>query len=83
MDHQAVSFDMTLGEARYLFFKKKKCPKCGGKLDRQKSFQTKCGEDYSDKRGYIPPPTGKVKQYQYYFICQECGARYSLQELAK
>ena len=83
MKHQAVRYDFTMRELDYFLFGKKRCPKCGGKLEKNKVFETKRGTEFNSKRGTFLAQNIKVKHYLYIFICQQCNSQFALQELAK
>lgn len=82
MGNQAFRYDFTTKELRYFLFGSKKCPRCGGKLEKHKEFETKRGSDFVSRRGYFLPKNAEVKHYIYLYGCQQCGARFPLQELA-
>lgn len=88
MKHDAFEYEFTPKELAYFLFGKKKCPRCGGQMKKSKEYETITGADVNAKhnyssRDYFPADSQKVKSYRYYFICKNCGARYSLSELAK
>ena len=83
MGTQGVAYDFTPRELKYILFGKKKCPACGGALEKGKDYEFRHGSDYTDKRGFFFADNEKVKHYTYYFVCKACGASYPLSELAK
>lgn len=83
MKHQAVRYDFTMRELGYFLFGKKKCPKCGGKLEKTKIYETRQGSEFNSKRGTFLAQNATVKHYLYIFNCQQCNSQFSLQELAK
>ena len=83
MKHDAFSYDFTVKELIYFLFKKKICPKCGGEMTKEKGYQTVRGADLNSKADPFFVPNARVKQYQYYFDCRKCGARFTLNELSK
>lgn len=80
--HDAISYDFTFKELQYFLFKKKICPKCGHKLVKRKDFQTVRGSELNSKSEAFFVPSAKVKQYHYFFSCEDCGSEFSLKELA-
>ena len=51
MKHQAIRYDFTIRELCYILFGTKKCPKCGGTLKKEKSYETRRGSEFNSKRG--------------------------------
>ena len=83
MSNQAFRYDFTGKELFYFLFKKKKCPKCGGRLVAHKDFEMADGSQFVSNRGYYLPKNAKVKHYSYFYDCQRCAAQFMLRELAK
>lgn len=83
MKHQGFEYDFTPREAAYLLFRKKICPKCGNRLHKKKRYETLKGSELNSKADPIFVQNANVKHYLYFFTCQQCGAEYTLNELAK
>ncbi len=83
MKHDAFKMEFTPDELLYLLFKKKICPRCGGRMEKVKEYETRLGSEFKSSHGFFFADTARVKYYIYYFTCQECGAKYPLSELAK
>lgn len=83
MKHQAFRYDFTTSELVYFLFKKKACPKCGGKMIKNKGYETLDGSVFNSKSDPFFIQNAKVKHYLYIFTCQQCGSEYTLDELAK
>lgn len=83
MEHQAFRYDFTWRELRYFCFSKKICPRCNGKMNKRKGFETAEGAKFNSKADPFFASNAKVKHYIYFFICQDCGRQYTLAELAK
>lgn len=83
MEHDAFQYDFTFKELVYFLFKKKSCPKCGGQMIKSKGFETKIGSDLNSKANAFFVPNARVKHYLYYYTCQNCGSRFTLNELSE
>lgn len=83
MEHKGFSYEFTKHELTYFLFKRKKCPKCGMKLEKRKEYETLSGSELNSKSDPIFISNAKVKHYQYVFICQNCSSQYTLKELAQ
>lgn len=83
MSAQSFRYEFTTKELAYLLFKKKVCPKCGGKMIKEKRGETVDGSIFNTNSVPLYIQGREVKLYYYAFICQECGAEYKLSELAK
>lgn len=83
MGHKGISYEFSMRELGYLLFKKKKCPRCGGSLEKKKIYETKLGKELNSKADAIFIPNAKIKQYQYIFCCRECGSEFTLEELSR
>lgn len=75
----AFSYRFTMREFFYFLFSKKKCPRCGGIMDKEKDYETVKGKNFS-KRSVVYH-NQRVKHYIYRFSCKQCGAQYTLEEL--
>ncbi|MCB6415376.1 hypothetical protein LI221_09930 [Faecalimonas umbilicata] len=83
MKHQGFSYDFTMKELAYFLFKEKKCPKCGGRMEKSKGYRTVRGETLNSSANAFFVQNARIKQYVYNYTCQQCGASYTLDELAK
>lgn len=88
MEHDGFAYNFTPKELRYFLFGKKVCPRCGGHMEKSKEYETISGAEYNaihkpTTHGWYPTSAQKVKYYRYYYICEDCKARYSLSELAE
>lgn len=83
MKHDGFRYDFTGKELIYFLFRKKTCPKCNATMIRTKGFETVEGRYLNSSADPFFVPNAKVKHYQYYYNCQQCGASYALKELAK
>ena len=83
MKHDAFSYRFTGKELTYMIFAKKKCPRCGEKMQKIKKSIDKKGAELNSKSDPFFVPNANVKQYVYYFLCSNCKKEYSLIELAK
>lgn len=84
MKNKAFRYEFSGKELSYFMFKKKKCPKCGGKMIKNKCSKIVDGKIFDSPLTplYISGRS-EVKQYYYSFTCEKCGAEYTLSELAK
>lgn len=79
--YTAFYYSFTPQEMRYLLFGKKACPRCGGRLHRQKAYETIYGRlPGSDEPERIS--TRKVKHNFYLYSCERCRSAFTLAELA-
>ena len=83
MKHDAFRYDFTLKELWFFLFKGKQCPKCGGRLCREKRFETAAGSDFNSRSADPFVGNARVKHYMYYYTCRDCGSEYSLKELCE
>lgn len=84
MKHTAFSYSFTPKEFFFFLFKKPMCPKCKKKMIRKKEFfSTRGALPGTFTRELYNINDEKVKYYYYTYTCPECGARYTLEELAK
>ncbi len=83
MEHQAFRYDFTIKELIYFLFKKKKCARCGGKLEKRKGYETVRGAIFNNRSDPFFVQNAKVKHYVYIFTCRQCGAQYLLKDLVK
>ena len=58
------------------------CPRCGGALRRHKGYTTLHGTMPHSHDKPIRVDTSRVKLYRYQYLCDACGAAFSLEELA-
>lgn len=83
MKHTAVRYEFSMKELGYLFFHRKTCPECGGKLVQHKEYETVNGRAWGmreDSMNMIDE--SRVKRYFYVYSCSRCGVQYSLASLA-
>lgn len=83
MKYQGFQYDFTLNELKYLFWGKKTCLDCGGGLKKVKRYETLTGAELNSTSDPIFAQNARIKHYIFYYICQSCGAEFSLEELAK
>lgn len=76
----AFRYDFTMRELFYFLFSKKKCPKCGTIMEKKKDYEIVKGTNFSQRS--VVNQNSKVKHYLYRFTCKQCGAQYTLEELA-
>lgn len=84
MKPTAFSYSFTPKQFYYFLFKKPKCPRCGQKLTRKKEFFCTRGKipgTFTEEMANIDDT--KVKYYYYTYTCPRCGAKYTLDELAR
>ena len=88
---------LSYGEAFYLLFKKKICPKCQGALKRSKVTDEYIVDEASklpkNMRSWRSASSGagnfnmigavRVREHSYQFDCEECEAQFPLAKLAK
>ena len=89
MKHNTAQLVLTPRELFYLLFKEKKCPNCKGELIGRKGYETINEESsFINKSAtsfhfsYRWPPR-KIKNYIFYFVCEECDSSFRLSELAE
>ena len=80
--HTALCYSFTPRQLKYFLFGKKTCPRCGGALRRHKGYTTLHGTMPHSHDKPIRVDTSWVKLYRYHYICDACGAAFSLEELA-
>ena len=83
MKHQAIRIDFTPRELWYFLFRKKICPRCGGRLEKHKKWETRLGSEFASSGEEFLAGNMKVKYGSYFFCCPSCGGRYSLTRLAE
>lgn len=85
MNTMANSFvyQFTVKELSYLLFKKKSCPKCGGKMTKQKCSEIVNGKQFDTASAPLYNKRPEVKHYYYTFTCEDCGAEFTLTDLVK
>lgn len=79
-ESDAFRYDFTMKELKYFLFSKKTCPKCGGIMEKKKDYEIIKGSNFSQRS--VIYHNSKVKHYLYRFTCKQCGAQYTLEELA-
>lgn len=80
---KAFVYMFTAKEFSYLLFKKKICPRCGGKMTKQKCSEIVDGARFDSPSAPLYTKRREVKHYYYTFTCGECGAEYALSDLVK
>lgn len=83
MEHKGFRYDFTMKEIKYFLFNRKICPKCGGKLEKGKGYETVDGSTFYTRANMFFAPNVKVKHYFYIYKCQQCGSEHMLSDLAK
>lgn len=83
MNLQSFRYEFTAKELAYFLVKKKKCPKCGGKMKKNKCCETVDGSVFNTNSVPLYIQGSQVKHYFYLFACQECGAEFTLNDLSK
>lgn len=79
--HDAFRYDFTFRELMYFLFHDKTCPKCGHPMEQMKTYETVNGSQFGSHS--VVHHDKQVKHYLYLYHCRECGARYTLSELAE
>ncbi len=80
---QAFTYDFTIKELVYFVFKKKKCPKCGNRMEKSKCYEIVDGSIFDTNSVPLYIQGSQVKRFFYSFTCQKCGAEFTLSELSK
>ncbi|MCD7950429.1 MAG: hypothetical protein LUG12_09245 [Erysipelotrichaceae bacterium] len=80
---QGFKYDFTFSQMKTMLFHSKKCPKCSGKLIKEKTSEIVEGKDVNSKSDPFFVSNLKVVHYGYIFRCQKCGCVLTLDELAK
>lgn len=80
---ESFRYDFTMKELSYFLFKKKKCPKCGGKMKKEKCCETVEESVFNTNTVPLYIQGHQVKHYFYRFSCTDCGAEFTLSELSK
>lgn len=83
MKYQAFRYDFAIKEFMCFLFKKKKCAKCGVKLQKSKGYETVAGAVFNNRSDPFFVQNAKVKHYVYIFTCKQCGGQYLLRDLVK
>ncbi len=79
----AFVYQFTVKEFSYLLFKKKICPKCGGKMRKQKCSEIVDGARFDSASAPLYTKRREVKHYYYSFTCKHCGEKFILTDLVK
>lgn len=77
----AFVYQFTVKEVSYLLFKKKICPKCGGKMRKQKCSEIVDGARFDSASAPLYTKRREVKHYYYMFACEDCNATFTLTDL--
>lgn len=76
-------YEFSGNELSYMLFGKKSCPKCGGKMKKNKCAETVDGAKFNTQAVPLYIQGREIKCYYYSFTCQRCNAEFTLSELAK
>lgn len=76
-------YEFSVNELFYFLFKKKKCPKCGETMLKNKCAETVDGAKFNTMSVPLYIQGREIKSYYYSFTCEKCGSEYTLTELAK
>ena len=79
----AFVYQFTAKEFFYLLFKKKICPKCGGKMTKQRCSEIVDGARFDSASAPLYTKRPDVKHYYYTFTCEDCSAKFTLTDLVK
>ncbi len=80
----AFSMEFTPRELSYFLFKRKICPKCGGKMQKQRCSEIVDGRKmYTSMSAPLYVQRREVRHDSYLFVCGECGKKFTLTDLAK
>lgn len=74
-------YEFSIKDIFYFLFKKKKCPKCNGKLSKCKYAEIVDGKKFNTSSVPLYIKGREIKSYYYSFTCRNCGAEYTLSEL--
>ena len=83
MKHDAVNCSLSPKELWYILFKKKRCPFCGNKMKKEKTFQTRKGSEVNGGNDPFFRTSSNVKDYEIQYVCVECKRTYKLNQLVK
>lgn len=83
MSKGAFRYEFTPKELIYFLFKKKVCPRCGGKMNQSKDYDIVSGRELNRKADAFYFPGDQVKRYSFFYTCQKCGSRFELSELSQ
>lgn len=76
-------YEFSGNELFYFLFKKKVCPKCGGKMTKNKYAETVDGVKFNTASIPLYIRGREIKSYYYLFTCEKCGTSFTLKELSK
>lgn len=82
MGNKGFRYSFTIPELGFFLFGKKKCPKCGGKLVKKKSYDIRTDLFHTSGVDPVYAPGSEVKQYSYSYHCEKCEFKSTLSELA-
>ncbi len=82
MKKQSFRYEFKGSELSYLLFKKKRCPKCGGPMEKNRCQEMTDGSVFNTNSVPLYIKGRQVKQYYYVFVCKSCGSSYTLSELS-
>lgn len=83
MGAKGFRYEFSGNELSYFLFKKKICPKCGGKMMQNKCAETVDGSRYNTVSVPLYIRGREIKRYFYSYSCEKCGSEFELSELAK
>lgn len=83
MSKLPVTYQFTMKEMAYLFFKKKICPRCLGQMDKKKCHEVVDGKSFEPSEDLYISACKHVNHYYYTYVCRECGKEFTLAELAE
>lgn len=79
----AFVYQLTAKEFSYLVFKKKICPRCGGKLKKRKCSELVDGAKFDSASAPLYTKRSEVKHYYDMFACEDCEETFALTDLVK
>lgn len=79
---QSFRYDFTLKELLYFLFGKKVCPKCEGRLEKEKCCETVDGSIFNTNDVPLYIQGRRIKHYFYRYTCKKCDEKFTLSELA-
>lgn len=83
METKGFRYEFTGKELSSLLFKKKKCPKCNGKLVKKKCSEVVNGSVYNTISVPLYIKGRRVKHYFYIYSCKSCNLDFTLNDLSK
>lgn len=83
MGAKGFRYEFSANELSCFLFKKKICPKCGGKMKQHKCAEIADGSKYNTASVPLYIRGQEIKRYFYSYSCEKCGAEFELGELAE